>query len=207
MAQSKRVIPMSDSSERIKPEDVKPTVLPDSYIKSEVAQQLSAFTLPRFDALPHVSLYRDQVIEYIERCLEPLSICVEQPLITPSMINNYVKVGLVPAPIKKQYGREQVARLMVICLFKQALPIAAIQALFNMQRLSYNEDVAYDYVVDQLERSLQSAFSAEQKPVPDTATVVTRESLLVRSAVSSFVSKAYLIGYLNFTGLLPTNNK
>lgn len=207
MAHSKRVIPMSDSSERIKAEDVKPTVLPDSYIKSELAQTLSAFTLPRYDQLPHVSLYRDQVIEYVERCLDPLSICVEQPLITPSMVNNYVKIGLVPAPVKKQYGREQVARFMVICLFKQALPIAAIQALFNMQRLSYNADVAYDYVVDQLERSLQSAFSAQQEPVPDTATVVTRESLLVRSAVSSFVSKAYLIGYLNFTGLLPASGK
>ncbi|MFR7671453.1 MAG: DUF1836 domain-containing protein [Collinsella sp.] len=45
------------------------------------------------------------------------------------MINNYVKVGLVPAPVKKQYGREQIARLIAICIFKQVLPIAAVQAL------------------------------------------------------------------------------
>lgn len=37
-------------------------------------------------------------------------------------------------------------------------------------------------------------------PVPDTAHQVTRESLLVRSAVSSFVSKAYLMSYLKFNG-------
>lgn len=49
------------------------------------------------------------------------------PVITPSMINNYVKVGLVPAPVKKQYGREQIARLIAICIFKQVLPIAAVR--------------------------------------------------------------------------------
>ena len=201
MAQNKRVIPMSDSSERITPEHVKPTVLPDSYIQSDVAKKLQAFSLPRFEQLPHVALYRDQVIEYIEQCLEPLSICVEQPIITPSMINNYVKIGLVPAPSKKQYGRDQLARLIVICLFKQVLPISAIQSLFKMQRLSYEGSTAYNYVAEQLEASLRSAFTLEQTPVKDTAKLVTRESLLVRSAVSSFVSKAYLMGYLNYNNL------
>lgn len=66
--------------------------------------------------------------------------------------------------------------------------------------MSYDAPTAFDYVVDQLEASLRSAFSIEQVPVPDTAHQVTRESLLVRSAVSSFVSKAYLMSYLKFNG-------
>ena len=148
MNHAKRVIPMSDSSVSIKPEDIQPTVLPDAFIQSD----------------------------------------------------NYVKVGLVPAPVKKQYGREQIARLIAICIFKQVLPIAAVQALFNIQRLSYDAPTAFDYVVDQLEASIRAAFSVEQTPVPDTAHQVTRESLLVRSAVSSFVSKAYLMSYLKFNG-------
>ena len=92
------------------------------------------------------------------------------------------------------------ARLIAICIFKQVLPIAAVQALFNIQRLSYDAPTAFDYVVDQLEASIRAAFSVEQTPVPDTAHQVTRESLLVRSAVSSFVSKAYLMSYLKFNG-------
>ncbi len=32
----------------------------------------------------------------------------------------------------------QIARLIAICIFKQVLPIAAVQALFNIQRLSYD---------------------------------------------------------------------
>ena len=161
----KHVIPMSDTSVSIKPEDIQPTVLPDAFIQSDMVGKLNALSLPRYDQLPNVTLYRDQVIEYVALWMEPLSICVEQPVITPSMINNYVKVGLVPAPVKKQYGREQIARLIAICIFKQVLPIAAVQT-----------------------------------SVPDTAHQVTRESLLVRSAVSSFVSKAYLMSYLKFNG-------
>ena len=122
----KHVIPMSDTSVGIKPEDIQPTVLPDAFIQSDMVGKLNTLSLPRYDQLPNVSLYRDQVIEYVAQWMEPLSICVEQPVITPSMINNYVKVGLVPAPVKKQYGREQIARLIAICIFKQVLPIAAV---------------------------------------------------------------------------------
>lgn len=96
----KHVIPMSDTSVCIKPEDIQPTVLPDAFIQSDMVRKLNTLSLPRYDQLPNVTLYRDQVIEYIELWMEPLSICVEQPVITPSMINNYVKVGLVPAPVK-----------------------------------------------------------------------------------------------------------
>ncbi len=88
---AKRVIPMSDSSVSIKPEDIQPTVLPDAFIQSDIVRKLNTLSLPRYDQLPNVTLYRDQVIEYVALWMEPLSICVEQPIITPSMINNYVK--------------------------------------------------------------------------------------------------------------------
>ena len=200
MSSAKRVIPMADGSSRILPDDVKPTILPDSYIQSDVSKNLRSFSLPLYRDLPNVPLYRDQVIAYINEKLAPLALCIEQPVITPSMVNNYVKIGLIPAPQKKQYGREALARLIAICIFKQVLPISAVQSLFRIQRYSYDAEVAYNYVAAQLQLSLQSAFSLEQSPVEDTAHVVTRESLLVRSAVSSFVSKAYLMGYLNFNG-------
>lgn len=200
MSSAKRVIPMADGSSRILPDDVKPTILPDSYIQSDVSKNLRSFSLPLYRDLPNVPLYRDQVIAYINEKLAPLVLCIDQPVITPSMVNNYVKIGLIPAPQKKQYGREALARLIAICIFKQVLPISAVQSLFRIQRYSYDAEVAYNYVAAQLQLSLQSAFSLEQSPVEDTAHVVTRESLLVRSAVSSFVSKAYLMGYLNFNG-------
>ena len=38
MNHAKRVIPMSDSSVSIKPEDIQPTVLPDAFIQSDIVR-------------------------------------------------------------------------------------------------------------------------------------------------------------------------
>ena len=61
----KHVIPMSDSSISIKPEDIQPTVLPDAFIQSDIVRKLNTLSLPRYDQLPNVTLYRDQVIKYV----------------------------------------------------------------------------------------------------------------------------------------------
>ena len=54
----KRVIPMSDTSVSIKPEDIQPTVLPDAFIQSDIVRKLNTLSLPRYDQLPNVTLYR-----------------------------------------------------------------------------------------------------------------------------------------------------
>ena len=41
MNHAKRVIPMSDSSVSIKPEDIQPTVLPDAFIQSDIVRKLN----------------------------------------------------------------------------------------------------------------------------------------------------------------------
>ena len=50
----KHVIPMSDSSVSIKPEDIQPTVLPDAFIQSEIVRKLNTLSLPRYDQLGNV---------------------------------------------------------------------------------------------------------------------------------------------------------
>lgn len=201
MSSAKKVIPMSDSSAQIAPDDLAPTILPDAYHNSELAQAFLNFTMPRYRELPAMPLYRDQVVAYIENVLQPLDPCVEGPRLSPSMINNYVKMKLIPAPEKKQYGRNHIAKLIVVCLFKQILPIAAVESMLQIQQVSYNADTAFDYVATELESALHTAFSLKQENIPDSARRITRESLLVRSAITAFVSKAYLLGYLRYTDL------
>lgn len=201
MPKSKNIIPMADSSKEITANDVKPTVLPDAYHDSAIATAFSTFHLPRYRELPGMTLYREQVIDYIEDLLHPLSPCIEGTWLTPSMVNNYVKMGLVPSPVKKQYGREHIARLITICIFKQIVPIAAIESLFTIQKYSYHAEQAFDYIGTELEAGLHAAFSMDGQKTQDTAKNVTRESLLVRSAITAFVSKAYLMGYLTYTDI------
>ena len=69
---------------------------------NEIEERLINFRCPRWNELPDVELYMDQLVGYAERHLEPLNVGQEGRLITSSMINNYVKMKLVPAPIKKK---------------------------------------------------------------------------------------------------------
>lgn len=198
--QTPKVIPMSDSSDPITQQDVTPTLLPDAFLQSDICNVVRAIHVPRYHELPEVELYRDQVVSFIESVLRPLEPCTEGPWLSPSMINNYVKAGLVPSPNKKLYGREHVARLLVICIFKQVLSIAAVSSLFKIQRMTYLVDTAYDYVATELENALHGTFGPEGSVMHDTAHLVTRESLLVRNAVIAFAAKAYLVGYLHYIG-------
>lgn len=198
--QAPKVIPMSDSSKPITPQDVTPTLLPDAFLQSDICIAVHAIHIPRYEELPDVELYRDQVVSFIDAVLRPLEQCTEGPWLSPSMINNYVKVGLVPSPRKKLYGREHIARLLVICFFKQVLSISAISSLFKIQRMTYEVDTAFNYVATEMENALHGTFGPNGSLPNDTARLVTRESLLVRNAVIAFAAKAYLVGYLHYIG-------
>lgn len=88
------------------------------------------FHCPRWDELPSIPLYMDQVLLVLNEILQPLSRS-KDALVTSAMINNYVKQKLIAPPIKKKYGREQLSRLIIICLLKRVLSISEIVYLFK----------------------------------------------------------------------------
>ena len=89
-----------------------------------LSEQLSGPRLPAWEELPDLELYMDQVLSLAERWLG-----AEGKGLTASMVNNYVKLGVVPAPVKKRYSRAHLATLLMVCLLKPVLPIASVQAL------------------------------------------------------------------------------
>ena len=70
--------------------------------------------LPRYHEIPTVGLYLEQVTRYVNGYLAELS-C---PILTPSMVSNYVKQRTIPGPVKKSYGPESIANLMYVALLK-----------------------------------------------------------------------------------------
>ena len=60
-------------------------------------EKILEFKMPRYEELPAIELYIDQVLKYIETVFEPLEICKDEKPLTASMVNNYVKKGVVPA--------------------------------------------------------------------------------------------------------------
>ena len=54
------------------------------------------------------------------------------PIVTPSTINNYVRMKIMPAPVKKKYTRIHLAYLIMICSLKHCLSIPTLQTMIPM---------------------------------------------------------------------------
>ena len=92
--------------------------------------RLAAFRLPQWESLPELELYMDQVVVLLSRYLAfPPQEEGDDRLITASIVNNYVRMKIMPPPVKKKYGRIHIAYLLMICTLKRSLPIAAIRRL------------------------------------------------------------------------------
>ena len=97
---------------------------------NEFEETFKEYSLPKWNELPDIDLYMDQVITIISKYLGIYYETIgEEKIITPSMINNYVKLGTVPAPVKKKYSKVHLAYLLILCTLKQTLDMATIQRL------------------------------------------------------------------------------
>ena len=106
--------------------------------------------LPRWEDLPDIELYMDQVITLMGKYFEKFS-SKEEALLTPSMINNYVKNNIIPAPVKKKYSRTHLFRLIIICVMKQVLPINDIGALIETMLKTRSEAEVLNLFSEQYE--------------------------------------------------------
>ena len=155
--------------------------------KLQVAEDLKDFRLPRYNEIPTVGLYLDQATKYVGEYLAPLG----DYTLTPSMISNYVKKGLIANPVKKQYGREQIAYLFFIAVAKSVLSLDALVGFIKVQQRSYTLPKAYDYFCDQLESLLKFTFE-----ITETLEIHgednTDEKRLLFTCMVAAVQKVYL---------------
>ena len=92
--------------------------------------QLQGLILPPWEQLPDFGLYMDQLLTYADQRFAALA-PPGQRVLTPSMINNYVKGGLVDRPTGKKYGRESLAQLLMLCLLKSAASMETLKKLLH----------------------------------------------------------------------------
>ena len=121
-------------------------------------EDMLTFHLPRWHELPSIDLYMDQLISLIERYLAPLSI-PDEKIITPAMVNNYVKMKLIPSPQKKRYNRVHLAYLIVISTFKQVFSLSDIKTAITMQTVVMSEKDSYNLFCEEQEQALQMMLS------------------------------------------------
>ena len=112
-----------------------------------ICETLAGRTLPRWEALPDLELYMDQVTSLVGRYLN-----ADREL-TASMVNNSVKHKVMPAPVRKKYTREHLAYLIVICTLKLVLPISTIRQMMADELADRELQSFYDAFCDLFEES------------------------------------------------------
>ena len=119
---------------------------------------VSEIHIPRWNELPEFELYMDQVIGLAEKNLGALYID-GKGLLTPSMINNYVKSGVLPPPKNKRYNRTHLAILMIVCAMKPVMEISAVSDIISRSIAASN----IENVLDEFARMYESELSSSIK--------------------------------------------
>lgn len=154
-------------------------------------EEIYELHLPRWNELPQLDLYMDQVVTLIERYLKPLLMPSEEKVLTKSMVNNYVKLQMIPAPVKKQYSRKHLAYLIVITVLKQVVTIKEVkQGVVNLTKI-VGEKNAYNYFIEEQEKALHliAESLSKKQTFPVTVEPVDENKLALRMAAMAFASK------------------
>lgn len=140
-------------------------------IFTEGERLLKEYHLPTWDELPTIELYMDQVIILLSNYLGIFSaVSNDDKIITPTMINNYVKQKIIPAPVKKKYSKMHLAYLIIVCILKQTLSISMISKIIppdlNEEEITAvytsfvkNQAKAFTYVTEQITAVAQPILS------------------------------------------------
>lgn len=111
---------------------------------------------PRWEELPDLALYMDQVLIVVEGAVRPLF--PEDPVVvTATMVNNYVKHRVLAASEKKKYRREHLARLITISILKRVLSVAEIRFVFAQLESGEEGGAGYNLFCAQLESRLRGS--------------------------------------------------
>ena len=113
----------------------------------------SIFSYPKWEDIPNIDLYLDQVLLYVNQVCAPVSPDKEKGL-TASMVNNYVKHGYLTKPDKKKYQRKQIARLIAITTLKSVFSIQEIAQTLNSLQTQASSDQLYDAFVDYMNHGI-----------------------------------------------------
>ncbi len=167
-----------------------------------LSQYISEFRLPRHTELPEIEFYMDQVISLMNKCLYLSSDDENAKLITPAMINNYVKLGIIPPPVKKRYSREHICYLFIVCMLKSVMPISLISHIIETQTKNRTIFELYDMFCEAYEKVLKKTDEASKEMLEETP----EESNAVELALfmSIHASTAQLIAQNAIKTILPT---
>jgi len=97
----------------------------------KIAAQVRSSNIIEIEDIPNIDLYMDQVTTFMDKCLAQYKRYDDDKVLTKTMINNYTKAKIFPAPVKKKYSRTHLMLLIMIYHLKSVLSIKDIGILFQ----------------------------------------------------------------------------
>lgn len=140
-------------------------------ILESIIESLSAMEYVKSSEIPSIDLYMDQVLTFMNTHLGNAKRYDDDKIMTKTMINNYAKNRLIPAPEKKKYSKEHIMVLMFIYYFKNILSIGDIQSILNPLTERYfanGKDL-------NLEKIYEEVFSLEEGQIEQLKETLTKD--------------------------------
>ena len=157
---------------------------------------ITDYHLPEWETIPDFGLYMDQVIVLLEQYLSfiPSPAGTKEHFVTSSTINNYVRLKIMPAPVKRKYHRVHIAYLIMILTMKQSLSISDVQKVIPPDSSEEEVRVVYENYSEKFRRlalffNQQVQSGAEGIHTPGQSTDNAVELLVIESALIAGFSK------------------
>lgn len=152
-----------------------------------------SYHCPRWNELPNIDLYMDQVLIFIEKNTAVFAESGKFKSLTKTMINNYVKQKKIRPPRKKRYNRTHLAYFMVVSILKRFMSLSEISDGIITVRRKHTPEKTYNLFCEGFETSLRNIFLGEnytgREEVSDDITLIKT----VTSAYSNMLYARYLI--------------
>ena len=156
---------------------------------------LNNYKLPAWKELPDIGLYMDQVIALLGQYLDfiPIEDSKDKP-VTPTTINNYVRLKVMPAPEKRKYYRVHIAFLIMIFTLKQGISINGLQQLLPSTADEEEVQIFYTSYIARLQEvgnfyTAQTRAAVQDILDPETSDEGAIENVIIQSILQSGFSR------------------
>jgi len=151
-------------------------------------KNIYSFRCPRWEELPKEPKFNKEVVAYINETFEP--ILEKEYYLTTTMVQNYIKWGILPNPKGRKYDRFQIACLIVITIYKQVLNIDYVKKGVDLLLKRMDKEAAFNCFAESLEVSIKREFAYLIKDKVDSRQEKINDDYIGLLAVSSaFVLK------------------
>ena len=154
------------------------------------------FHIPRWNELPTLDLYMDQVIALIDTTLGAFFSEIGAASLTKSMVNNYVKAKIVDAPVNKKYPTLSVAMIIVVYILKNCYATDEIGKLIKLGISLEATEITYNRFCEAIENAVSDVFSGRvsicNEEIPGRDNKYLMENFALSFACKVYVQRTFL---------------